>query len=152
MRERGATLFLVTHEESLARRCERMVRLKDGRIVADDVAPHEPALRSPCALRGANCAAAFRAFASSFACLVLGVAAIAGVESLSATPFSPALHDQGRVLLGGDVSVNLVHRAADARGTRLPRTPGPRLRDRLDARHGLCAARTAAKPSASWSN
>jgi putative ABC transport system ATP-binding protein len=33
--ERGATLFLVTHEESLARRCQRMVRLSNGRIVAD---------------------------------------------------------------------------------------------------------------------
>ena len=30
------TLFLVTHEETLARRCERIVRLKDGRIVADE--------------------------------------------------------------------------------------------------------------------
>jgi putative ABC transport system ATP-binding protein len=29
------TLFLVTHEESLARRCKRIVRLKDGAIVAD---------------------------------------------------------------------------------------------------------------------
>jgi len=30
------TLFLVTHEEALARRCRRIVRLKDGRIVADE--------------------------------------------------------------------------------------------------------------------
>jgi putative ABC transport system ATP-binding protein len=30
------TLFLVTHEETLARRCHRIVRLKDGRIVADE--------------------------------------------------------------------------------------------------------------------
>jgi len=29
------TLFLVTHEETLARRCRRILRLKDGRIVAD---------------------------------------------------------------------------------------------------------------------
>jgi putative ABC transport system ATP-binding protein len=29
------TLFLVTHEEALAGRCGRIVRLKDGRIVAD---------------------------------------------------------------------------------------------------------------------
>ena len=34
--ERGATLFLVTHEESLARRCQRVVRLAGGRIVSDD--------------------------------------------------------------------------------------------------------------------
>jgi putative ABC transport system ATP-binding protein len=30
------TLFLVTHEEALARRCHRILRLKDGRIVADE--------------------------------------------------------------------------------------------------------------------
>jgi putative ABC transport system ATP-binding protein len=34
----GATLFLVTHEETLANRCQRIVRLKDGRIVADALA------------------------------------------------------------------------------------------------------------------
>ena len=32
------TLFLVTHEEALAKRCQRIVRLKDGRIVADETA------------------------------------------------------------------------------------------------------------------
>ena len=32
--ERGATLFLVTHEESLARRCNRMLRMADGKIAA----------------------------------------------------------------------------------------------------------------------
>jgi putative ABC transport system ATP-binding protein len=31
------TLFLVTHEEALAQRCGRIVRLKDGAIVADGV-------------------------------------------------------------------------------------------------------------------
>jgi putative ABC transport system ATP-binding protein len=36
--ERGATLFLVTHEDSLARRCRRMVRLESGRIVSDEMA------------------------------------------------------------------------------------------------------------------
>lgn len=33
--ERGATLFLVTHEESLARRCQRMLRMADGKVVSD---------------------------------------------------------------------------------------------------------------------
>jgi putative ABC transport system ATP-binding protein len=32
----STTLFLVTHEEELARRCGRILRLKDGRIVADE--------------------------------------------------------------------------------------------------------------------
>src|SRR5690349_13663641 len=30
--ERGATLFLVTHEESLAKRCGRVLRMKDGKL------------------------------------------------------------------------------------------------------------------------
>jgi putative ABC transport system ATP-binding protein len=34
--ERGATLFLVTHEESLAQRCGRVLRMADGKIVTDD--------------------------------------------------------------------------------------------------------------------
>jgi len=32
--DRGATLFLVTHEESLARRCSRVLRMADGKIAA----------------------------------------------------------------------------------------------------------------------
>jgi putative ABC transport system ATP-binding protein len=35
-RRSRTTLFLVTHEESMARRCGRIIRLKDGRIVADE--------------------------------------------------------------------------------------------------------------------
>ena len=33
----GATLFLVTHEESLARRCQRIVRLENGRVAGDTI-------------------------------------------------------------------------------------------------------------------
>src|SRR5262249_32745508 len=32
----GATLFLVTHEDLLAARCDRILRMKDGLIVAED--------------------------------------------------------------------------------------------------------------------
>src|ERR1700749_5174415 len=53
----------------------------------------------------------FAGFRIFFLCLVLGSAAIAGVESLS-DDFLTGLTDQGQVLLGGDVSVNLVHRPA----------------------------------------
>jgi putative ABC transport system ATP-binding protein len=34
--ERGATLFLVTHEESLAKHCGRVIRLADGRVASDE--------------------------------------------------------------------------------------------------------------------
>ena len=37
-RDRGATLVLVTHDPTLARRCDRMVRLRSGRIEADAAA------------------------------------------------------------------------------------------------------------------
>jgi len=35
-RERGATLMIVTHDEKLARLCQRIVRLKDGEIASEE--------------------------------------------------------------------------------------------------------------------
>jgi putative ABC transport system ATP-binding protein len=35
-RRHGTTLLLVTHDEALARRCNRLIRVADGRIVADE--------------------------------------------------------------------------------------------------------------------
>ncbi|MBN9589246.1 MAG: hypothetical protein BGN85_11995 [Alphaproteobacteria bacterium 64-11] len=55
----------------------------------------------------------FAGFRIFFLCLALGSAAIAGVESLSEA-FLTGLQDQGQVILGGDVSVRLVHRPASA--------------------------------------
>ena len=55
----------------------------------------------------------FRGFRVFFLCLLLGTAAISGVESLSGA-FLGGLRDQGQVLLGGDVSVQLTHRPATA--------------------------------------
>src|SRR5689334_6073514 len=55
----------------------------------------------------------FAGFRIFFLCLMLGSAAISGVESLS-DAFLTGLKDQGQVLLGGDVSVNLVHRPASS--------------------------------------
>ncbi|MBX9662196.1 ABC transporter ATP-binding protein [Novosphingobium sp.] len=36
--EAGATLLMVTHDETLAKRCGRIVRLEDGKIIADSAA------------------------------------------------------------------------------------------------------------------
>jgi putative ABC transport system ATP-binding protein len=33
--ETGATLVLITHDQELARRCSRVITMRDGRIAAD---------------------------------------------------------------------------------------------------------------------
>ncbi len=38
-REHGTTLLLVTHNHDLARQCDRIVELVDGRVVSDKSAP-----------------------------------------------------------------------------------------------------------------
>ena len=35
-RERGLTIVIVTHDPGIAERTDRIVRLSDGRVVADD--------------------------------------------------------------------------------------------------------------------
>jgi putative ABC transport system permease protein len=61
----------------------------------------------------------FRVF---FLCLAMGAGAISGVETLSSA-FLGSLRDQGQTILGGDVSVSVVHKPIDAKA-----------RDFLDAR------------------
>ena len=46
-------------------------------------------------------------------CIALGVASVAAIGSLSAA-FDEALARQGRLLIGGDLSFELIHRQADA--------------------------------------
>ncbi len=35
-REKGTTLVLVTHDLELARKCQRIIRLKSGAVVSDE--------------------------------------------------------------------------------------------------------------------
>lgn len=52
----GTTLVLITHDLELARRCQRTVRLADGRVVLDEADAasddREPGARPPRAIRG----------------------------------------------------------------------------------------------------
>ena len=41
-REAGTTLVLVTHDEALAHRCGRTIRLAGGRLIQPEETPHEP--------------------------------------------------------------------------------------------------------------
>jgi len=40
-RDRGVTLIIVTHDDELAEKCDRIIRIKDGEIVSDSGTPPE---------------------------------------------------------------------------------------------------------------
>ncbi|MDQ7249267.1 ABC transporter ATP-binding protein [Dongia sedimenti] len=44
-RRRGATLLLITHDPALARRCDRIIHLADGRIVSEEVVRSQAAAK-----------------------------------------------------------------------------------------------------------
>ena len=68
-------------------------------------------------------------------CIALGVTAVASIGSLSAS-FDEALARQGRLLVGGDLSFERVHRRAERRGARGARQRRPGDGIGKLARHG----------------
>ena len=137
-RDRGATLVLVTHDTALARSCDRMVRLRSGRIEEpdtpagntmadrgggglmhgtlsrpDDTPRGGRASRLPLVLRLAlrEMRSGLRGFGIFLGCIALGVAAIAGVSSLSSA-LTEGMAREGRTILGGDLAYSLLQREA----------------------------------------
>ena len=145
----NATLFLVTHEEALAHRCDRTLRMKDGLIVADSAVEAAKSDEQKRAVPGAkgdlwrlagrfarrdlrSGLAGFRIFLIA---LTLGVAAIAGVGSLG-DAFLTGLAEHGRAFLGGDVRIQRFYQPATARGAGFPVALWPGVGNLHHAKHG----------------
>ena len=133
--ERGMTLVLVTHDSTLAQRCDRVVRLRSGRIEQTRRGPQSPFMiarfqtlprpGSALALRYAfrELRGGLRGFYVFMACIALGVMAIAGVGSVAAS-LGDGLAREGRTLLGGDVAFSLIQREARPEEVSLLRSRG----------------------------
>ena len=119
-RRRGATLLLITHDPALARRCDRIIHLADGRIVDEEVVqqPGGEMTRLPTLLRialremrGGRTGGRVRGFRIFLLCLLLGVAIVAGVGSIAAA-IDAGITADGKRILGGDYEFRLTYQPA----------------------------------------
>ncbi len=97
--EHGTALLLITHDEALAGRCGRRLRMEDGKVGGGGVCVSLALRLAARELRGG-----VRGLGIVLLCLALGVGAIAAVGSLRAA-VEGGLAANGRALLGGDVEV-----------------------------------------------
>src|SRR4051812_49974256 len=84
-----------------------------GRIPAPPRQPRRPALPLVLRLALRELRGGLKGFGVFLACIALGVAAIAGVASISRS-LTEGLTREGRRILGGDMAFSLIHRQADA--------------------------------------
>ncbi len=124
--ERAMTLVLDTHDASLARRCDRVVRMRSGPDRAGEpmsTAALSSSRSTSLRLALRDLRGGLRGFYVFIACIALGVMAIAGVGSFSES-LSKGLARQGRVILGGDISFSLIQREASPRSATSSRRAG----------------------------
>ncbi len=106
--EDGATLLLITHDRALAKRCDRIAEVRDGRIISGAIHESGPVAHA-CA--AAICARACRA-SGSFSPAWRSAPRRSPSSARSAPPSIAASSKQGQPLLGGDVELALIHREA----------------------------------------
>ena len=122
--KKRTTLFLVTHEEVLAKRCARIVRLKDGAIVADERMSRDMnGFMTGFAWRLARreLRGGLKGFRIFFACWCWAWLAIAGIGFAGAGDADGPGPAGPHACSAAMSQVELVHRPANAAGACVPR-------------------------------
>ena len=108
-RETGTTLFLVTHDMSLAQKCDMVCEVRDGKISHLDKVAMINTLKIGATFARRELRSGLQGFWIFLTCLALGVAAIALIGTLSSS-IERGMNEQGQPLLGGDMEFSVIHR------------------------------------------